>query len=218
MLKLEVIVRHINKLLILSDISNPKREEIFFKSFIWCSPLSNCLGHLESLTVQQNKSFWWTARGFIAAFKGFQCIMACICMFFFLFFFLLMYQCFFLSRYLWSFCLYFIFLHRHPTSCCSAAELMSVLFFHAMRYKADDPRNQCNDRFVLSKVLKNSFFFVIFYKYLSCSWPEALFFTSVRVTLRPSCMLSGQKQVLSKSLIWLTCARLTVTWRDTPPL
>ncbi|XP_061652232.1 transketolase-like protein 2 isoform X2 [Phyllopteryx taeniolatus] len=28
---------------------------------------------------------------------------------------------------------------------------MSVLFFHAMRYKADDPRNACNDRFVLSK-------------------------------------------------------------------
>uniref|UniRef100_A0A3B5R8R7 Transketolase n=1 Tax=Xiphophorus maculatus TaxID=8083 RepID=A0A3B5R8R7_XIPMA len=41
----------------------------------------------------------------------------------------------------------------HPTSCCSAAELMSVLFFNAMRYKADDPRNQCNDRFVLSKKL-----------------------------------------------------------------
>ncbi|XP_061553204.1 transketolase-like protein 2 [Phycodurus eques] len=39
----------------------------------------------------------------------------------------------------------------HPTSCCSAAEVMSVLFFHAMRYKADDPRNACNDRFVLSK-------------------------------------------------------------------
>uniref|UniRef100_A0AAQ4P5J1 Transketolase n=1 Tax=Gasterosteus aculeatus aculeatus TaxID=481459 RepID=A0AAQ4P5J1_GASAC len=39
----------------------------------------------------------------------------------------------------------------HPTSCCSAAELMSVLFFNTMRYKADDPRNQCNDRFVLSK-------------------------------------------------------------------
>lgn len=29
---------------------------------------------------------------------------------------------------------------------------MSVLFFNTMRYKADDPRNQCNDRFVLSKV------------------------------------------------------------------
>ncbi|XP_077580348.1 transketolase-like protein 2 [Stigmatopora nigra] len=39
----------------------------------------------------------------------------------------------------------------HPTSCCSAAEIMSVLFFHTMRYKPADPRNQCNDRFVLSK-------------------------------------------------------------------
>ncbi|XP_030626074.1 transketolase-like protein 2 isoform X1 [Chanos chanos] len=39
----------------------------------------------------------------------------------------------------------------HPTSCCSAAELMSVLFFHTMRYKADDPRNAANDRFVMSK-------------------------------------------------------------------
>ncbi|XP_059383656.1 transketolase-like protein 2 [Carassius carassius] len=39
----------------------------------------------------------------------------------------------------------------HPTSCCSAAELMSVLFFHTMRYKAKDPRNPSNDRFILSK-------------------------------------------------------------------
>ncbi|XP_061075379.1 transketolase-like [Conger conger] len=39
----------------------------------------------------------------------------------------------------------------HPTSCCSAAEVLSVLFFHTMRYKAKDPRNACNDRFVLSK-------------------------------------------------------------------
>ncbi|XP_062871366.1 transketolase-like protein 2 [Trichomycterus rosablanca] len=39
----------------------------------------------------------------------------------------------------------------HPTSCCSAAEIMSVLFFHTMRYKAEDPRNACNDRFVMSK-------------------------------------------------------------------
>lgn len=44
----------------------------------------------------------------------------------------------------------------HPTSCCSAAEIMSVLFFHTMRYKTEDPRNQCNDRFVLSKVKKKS--------------------------------------------------------------
>ncbi|XP_054834767.1 transketolase [Eublepharis macularius] len=39
----------------------------------------------------------------------------------------------------------------HPTSCCSAAEIMSVLFFHTMRYKSQDPRNINNDRFVLSK-------------------------------------------------------------------
>uniref|UniRef100_A0A8C9T510 Transketolase n=1 Tax=Scleropages formosus TaxID=113540 RepID=A0A8C9T510_SCLFO len=39
----------------------------------------------------------------------------------------------------------------HPTSCCSAAEIMSVLFFHTMRYKTQDPRNPCNDRFVMSK-------------------------------------------------------------------
>ncbi|KAJ8377449.1 hypothetical protein AAFF_G00260070 [Aldrovandia affinis] len=39
----------------------------------------------------------------------------------------------------------------HPTSCCSAAEIMSVLFFHTMRYKASDPRNACNDRFIMSK-------------------------------------------------------------------
>ncbi|XP_039626914.1 transketolase-like [Polypterus senegalus] len=39
----------------------------------------------------------------------------------------------------------------HPTSCCSAAEIMSVLFFHTMKYKALDPRHPCNDRFVLSK-------------------------------------------------------------------
>ncbi|XP_054859554.1 transketolase-like protein 1 [Eublepharis macularius] len=39
----------------------------------------------------------------------------------------------------------------HPTSCCSAAEVMAVLFFHAMRYKAGQPGHPSNDRFVLSK-------------------------------------------------------------------
>lgn len=39
----------------------------------------------------------------------------------------------------------------HPTSCCSAAEVVSVLFFHTMKYKASDPANASNDRFVLSK-------------------------------------------------------------------
>lgn len=39
----------------------------------------------------------------------------------------------------------------HPTSCCSAAEIMSTLFFNVMRYKVDQPRDASNDRFVLSK-------------------------------------------------------------------
>nr|XP_033782052.1 transketolase isoform X1 [Geotrypetes seraphini] len=39
----------------------------------------------------------------------------------------------------------------HPTSCASAAEIMSVLFFHTMKFKAQDPRNANNDRFVMSK-------------------------------------------------------------------
>uniref|UniRef100_A0AAQ5XRZ3 Transketolase n=1 Tax=Amphiprion ocellaris TaxID=80972 RepID=A0AAQ5XRZ3_AMPOC len=39
----------------------------------------------------------------------------------------------------------------HPTSCCSVAEIMSVLFFHTMKYRPEDPRNFNNDRFILSK-------------------------------------------------------------------
>ncbi|XP_077185824.1 transketolase-like protein 1 isoform X1 [Paroedura picta] len=39
----------------------------------------------------------------------------------------------------------------HPTSCCSAAEIVSVLFFHTMRYKPSEPAHASNDRFVLSK-------------------------------------------------------------------
>ncbi|XP_068104056.1 transketolase-like [Hyperolius riggenbachi] len=39
----------------------------------------------------------------------------------------------------------------HPTSCCSAAEIVSVLFSNTMRYDAADPGNFNNDRFVLSK-------------------------------------------------------------------
>ncbi|MGH0135590.1 UNVERIFIED_CONTAM: hypothetical protein FKN15_008645 [Acipenser sinensis] len=39
----------------------------------------------------------------------------------------------------------------HPTSCCSAAEIMSVLFFNTMKYKTTDPRNANNDRFIMSK-------------------------------------------------------------------
>ena len=39
----------------------------------------------------------------------------------------------------------------HPTSCCSMAEIMAVLFFDVMRFHVSDPRNRSNDRFVLSK-------------------------------------------------------------------
>jgi transketolase len=39
----------------------------------------------------------------------------------------------------------------HPTTCCSAAEIMAALFFAEMRYDPRDPRNEDNDRFVLSK-------------------------------------------------------------------
>src|SRR5438552_14258355 len=39
----------------------------------------------------------------------------------------------------------------HPSSCLSAADLMSVIFFNEMRFDPTDPRNPANDRFVLSK-------------------------------------------------------------------
>jgi transketolase len=39
----------------------------------------------------------------------------------------------------------------HPTSCCSMAEITSVLFFDEMHYDVSDPHNPNNDRFVLSK-------------------------------------------------------------------
>lgn len=47
---------------------------------------------------------------------------------------------------------HFVWSSRHPTSCCSVAEIMSVLFFHTMKYRYDDPRNFNNDRFIMSKV------------------------------------------------------------------
>lgn len=39
----------------------------------------------------------------------------------------------------------------HPTSCCSMADIMAVLFFDVMRYDVQNPHNPNNDRFVLSK-------------------------------------------------------------------
>ena len=39
----------------------------------------------------------------------------------------------------------------HPTSCLSAADIVSTLFFGEMRYDPKNPRDPDNDRFVLSK-------------------------------------------------------------------
>jgi transketolase len=39
----------------------------------------------------------------------------------------------------------------HPTSCASAAEIMSVLFYSVMRYDPREPHSRDNDVFVLSK-------------------------------------------------------------------
>jgi len=39
----------------------------------------------------------------------------------------------------------------HPTSCMSAADIVSVMFFREMQFDPSDPDNPANDRFVLSK-------------------------------------------------------------------
>src|SRR5437867_7225711 len=39
----------------------------------------------------------------------------------------------------------------HPSSCLSAADLVSVIFFNEMRFDPRDPQNPANDRFILSK-------------------------------------------------------------------
>ena len=39
----------------------------------------------------------------------------------------------------------------HPTTCLSAADIVSALFFHAMHYDCNNAQNPNNDRFILSK-------------------------------------------------------------------
>ena len=39
----------------------------------------------------------------------------------------------------------------HPTSCCSAADIVATLFFSVMRFDPHNPKRRNNDRFVLSK-------------------------------------------------------------------
>ena len=39
----------------------------------------------------------------------------------------------------------------HPTSCCSAADIVAALFFGGMRFDPKNPKNPNSDRFILSK-------------------------------------------------------------------
>jgi transketolase len=39
----------------------------------------------------------------------------------------------------------------HPTSCLSAADIVAAVFFYAMHFDPQDPKNPNNDRFILSK-------------------------------------------------------------------
>src|SRR3990172_2779388 len=39
----------------------------------------------------------------------------------------------------------------HPSSCCSAADIVATLFFSVMRYDPKTPKHPTNDRFILSK-------------------------------------------------------------------
>ncbi len=39
----------------------------------------------------------------------------------------------------------------HPTSCCSAADIVAAIFFAEMRFDPNDPQRPDNDRFVMSK-------------------------------------------------------------------
>ena len=39
----------------------------------------------------------------------------------------------------------------HPSSCCSAADIVAALFFGHMRFDPTDPQREDNDRFILSK-------------------------------------------------------------------
>src|SRR5678816_1662825 len=65
----------------------------------------------------------------------------------------------------------------HPTSCCSAADLVASLFFGHMRFDAKNPHYYNNDRFILSKGHAAPL--------LYAAWAEAgLFPTSELLTLR----------------------------------
>jgi transketolase len=62
----------------------------------------------------------------------------------------------------------------HPTSCCSAADLVAALFFGHMRYDPKNPHYANNDRFILSKGHAAPL--------LYAAWAEAGFFPREHLT------------------------------------
>jgi transketolase len=65
----------------------------------------------------------------------------------------------------------------HPSSCCSAADVVAALFFAEMRFDPKDPQRANNDRFVLSKGHAAPL--------LYAAWAEAGFFDRAKLlTLR----------------------------------
>ncbi|GKS58684.1 transketolase [Nitrospira sp.] len=62
----------------------------------------------------------------------------------------------------------------HPTSCCSAADIVAALFFSVMRYDPKDPQHANRDRFVLSKGHAAPL--------LYAAWAEAGLFPKSRLT------------------------------------
>lgn len=118
------------------------------------------------------------------------------------------------------------FCRSHPTSCCSVAEIMSVLFFHTMKYRPEDPRHSSNDRFILSKVTHvhqrhqkgiGSFLKIDVGVWDLCEititrgdgWP----FCFLRVTRLPCCTPCGRRLATWRRMSSSTSARLTPSWR-----
>ena len=72
----------------------------------------------------------------------------------------------------------------HPTSCASAAEIMSALFFSVMRYDPKNPRSSRNDAFILSKGHAAPV--------LYAAWAEAGAFASPQAPLAPRLLASPE--------------------------
>src|SRR5512145_2850675 len=62
----------------------------------------------------------------------------------------------------------------HPSSCCSAADIVATLFFSVMRYDPKNPKHPNRDRFVLSKGHAAPL--------LYAAWAEAGLFPKSRLT------------------------------------